>query len=114
MPFLFKIRGDALQRVLLVETYVSIAVAVLYAHDEVTYDCHAGTVARELLVSHLCIVLLRLYELVVEVKVVRLSFHKLACAQECLYQQTVQRRGGIEVIAFARVRGVGRVSRGQF
>ena len=44
--------------------------SVLYAHDEVTYDCHAGTVARELLVSHLCIVLLRLYELVVEVKVV--------------------------------------------
>ena len=46
---LFQIREDALQRVLLAETHVSIAIAVLYAHDEVTYDCHAGTVARELL-----------------------------------------------------------------
>ena len=65
--FRFKIREDALQRVLLVETYVGIAVAVLYPDDEVAYDGHAGTVARELLVGHLCIVLLRLDELVVEV-----------------------------------------------
>jgi len=50
----------------------------------------------------------------VEVKVVRRSCHELPCVQESLYQQTVQLRGGIEVIALARVRGVGRVSRGQF
>ena len=65
-------------------------------------------------VGHLRIVLLRLYELMVEVKVVRRSSHELPCAQERLYQQTVQLRGGIEVIALARVRGVGRVGRGQF
>ena len=47
-------------------------------------------------------------------KVVRRSCHELPCAQERLYQQTVQLRGGIEVIALARVRGVGRVGRGQF
>ena len=40
--------------------------------------------------------------------------HELPCAQESLYQQTVQLRGGIEVIALARVRGVGRVGRSQF
>ena len=73
--FRFKIREDALQRVLLVETDIGIAVAVLYAHDEVANDGHAGTVALELLVGHLRIVLLRLYKLMVEVKVVRLSCH---------------------------------------
>ena len=93
-------------------------------HDEVANDGHAGTVARvlelvrfareELLVGHLRIVFLRLYKLMVEVKVVRRSCHELVCAQERLYQQAVQLRGGIEVIALARVRGVGRVSRGQF
>ena len=65
--FRFKIREDALQRVLLVKAHVGVAVAVLYAHDEVADDCNAGAVARELLVGHLCIVLLRLDELVVEV-----------------------------------------------
>ena len=95
---LFQIREDALQRVLQAETHVSIAIVVLYAHDEVTYDCHAGTVARELLVSHLCIVLLRLYELVVEVKVVRRSFHELAGVHEHLHQQTVQFSSCIEVV----------------
>ena len=41
-----------------------------YTHDEVANDSHAGTVAGKLLVGHLRIVLLRLYELVVEVQVV--------------------------------------------
>ena len=91
------------QRVLLVETYVGIAVAVLYTHDEVANDGHTGTVACELLVGHLRIALLRLYELMVEVKVIRRSCHELPCVQESLYQQTVQPRGGIEVIALARV-----------
>lgn len=86
----------------------------MYTHDEVANDGYAGTVARELLVGHLRIVLLRLYELMVEVKVVRRSSHELPYAQESLYQQTIQLRGGIEVIALARVRGVGRVSHGQF
>ena len=68
--FRFKIREDALQRVLLVETHVGIAVAVLYTHDEVANDGHAETVACELLVGHLRVVLLRLNELVVEIQVV--------------------------------------------
>ena len=72
-------------------------------HYEVSNDGHAGTVACELLVGHLRIVLLRLYELMVEVKVVRRSSHELPCTQESLYQQTVQLRDGIEVIALARV-----------
>ena len=87
--------------------------SVLYAHDEVTYDCHAGTVARELLVSHLCIVLLRIYELVVEVKVVRRSCHELACVHEHLHQQTVQFSSCIEVVDLSRVRSIGRVGAAQ-
>ena len=62
------------------ETDVGIAVAVLHAHDEVAYEGHARAVAREALVGHLRIVLLRLYELVVEIQVVRTSALKLACA----------------------------------
>jgi len=73
-----------------------------------------GAEAGELLVGHLRIVLLSLNELMVEIKVVRRSCNELACVHESLYQQTVKLRGGIEVIALARVRGVGRVSRGQF
>ena len=65
-----EIREDALQCVLLVEAHVGIAVAVLNAHDQVADDRHAWTVARELLVGHLRVVLLRVDELVVEVKVV--------------------------------------------
>lgn len=70
----------------------------MYTHDEVANDGHAGTVACELLVGHLRIVLLRLYELMVEVKVVRRSCHELACAQESLCQQTVQFSSCIEVV----------------
>ena len=67
---LLKIREDALKRVLLVETDIGIAVAILYPDDEVAYDGHTGTVAGELLVGHLRVVFLRLYELMVEVHVV--------------------------------------------
>ena len=86
---------------------------ILYAHDEVTYNCHAGTVARELLVSHLCIVLLRLYELEVEVKVVRRSCHEPTCVHEHLHQQTVQFCSCIEMVVLSRVRSIGRVGAAQ-
>ena len=96
------------------ETYVGVAVAVLYTHDEVTNDSHAGTVAGKLLVGHLRIVLLRLYELMVEIKVVRRSCHKLTCAQKRLYQQAVQLRCRVEFIVLACVGCIGRIARGQF
>jgi len=56
----FQIREDVLQRILLVEMDVGIAVAVLYPDDEVTDDGHTRAVARKLLVGHLRIILLRL------------------------------------------------------
>ena len=96
------------------ETHIGIAVAVLNPYDEVANDGHAGTVAGKFLVGHLRIVLLRLYELMVEVQVVRLPCHKLACVHEHLHQQAVQFRGRIEVIALSRVRRICRVSGSQF
>lgn len=91
-----------------------ITVAILYLDDEVAYDCHAGTVAGELLVGHLRIVLLRLYELMIEIQIVGLSAHELASVLESLHQQAVQFRGSVEVIALSRVRGIGRISCSQF
>ncbi len=40
--------------------------------------------------------------------------HELPCARERLHRQAVRLRGRVEVIALACVRGVGRVSCGQF
>ena len=85
------------------ETDIGIAVAVLHPDDKVANDGNAGAVALELLVGHLGIVLLRLNELIVEIQLVRLSCHKLACVQECFHQQAVQFSGRIEVIAPSRV-----------
>ena len=95
------------------KAHVGIPVAILYPDDEVANDGHAGAVAGELLVGHLGIVLLRLYELVVEVQVVRLSGHELPCIQEHIHQQAVQSRGCIEVIALTCLRSIGRVGAAQ-
>ncbi len=96
---MLKIREDALQRVLLVEAHVGVAVAVFNAYNEVADDGNAETVARELLVGYLGIVLFRLDELVVEVKVIGVARHKLACAHEYLHKKAVQLRGSIEIVA---------------
>ena len=42
----------------------------MHPDNEIAYDSHAGTVTGELLVGRFGIVLLRLYELMVEVHVV--------------------------------------------
>ena len=93
----------------LVEAHVGVAVAVLNAHYEVADDGNARTIAGELLVGHLGIVLLRLDELVVEVKVIGVARHKLACAHEYLHKKAVQLRGSIEIVAASCLRYVGRV-----
>ena len=95
------------------KAHVGVAVAVLYAHDEVADDRHARAVAGEFLVGHLRVVLLRLDELVVEIQVVWLHGHKLASILEYLHQQAVQLRGRIEVIALSGVGGIGRINCGQ-
>lgn len=96
------------------ETYVGIAVAILYPHDEVAYDVQARAVAGELLTGYLRIVLLRLDKLVVEVHVVRFAGHELACFHQCPHKQAVQPRCGIEIVAFTCVGEVCRIGDGQF
>ena len=110
----FKVREEVLQRVLLVEAHIGVAVAILNAHYEVADDGNARTIAGELLVGHLGIVLLRLDELVVEVKVIGVARHKLAGAHEYLHEKTIQFRCGIEIVAAPRLGGVGRVRGAQF
>ena len=95
------------------ESHVGIAVAVLYAYDKVAYDGNTRTVAGELLVGHLGVILLCLDELMVEVKVVGVARNQLSGIQERLHQKAVQLRGSIEVIALSCLRGIGRVGRSQ-
>ena len=58
---------------MLVETNVSVAVAVLNADNQVANNRHARAITKELLVCRLRIILLSLYELVVEVNVIPLA-----------------------------------------
>ena len=96
------------------ETHVGVAVAVLNAHYEVADDGNARTIAGELLAGHLGIVLLRLDELVVEVKVVGFARQELAGAHEYLHEKPVQSHCCIEVVTASRLGGVGRVGGAQF
>ena len=53
-----------------VKAHVGIAIPVLNADNHVADDRNARTVAQELLVGGLCVILFRLYELMVKVKIV--------------------------------------------
>ena len=64
---------------MLVETNVSVAVAVLYSDNHVANDSHTWTVSEKLLVCGFRIILLCLYELVVEVNVIPLALFQLPC-----------------------------------
>ena len=104
---LFKPFKEPLQRVLLVETKIfvkpneqsqaclnsamarkratkwniCVAVAVLNADNQVANNRHARAITKELLVCRLRIILLSLYELVVEVNVIPLALFQLPCGQ---------------------------------
>jgi len=91
-----------------------IAVAVLNAHYEVADDGNARTIAGELLVGLHGIVLLRLDELVVEVKVAGFARQELAGAHEYLHEKPVQSHCCIEVVTASRLGGVARVGGAQF
>ena len=66
---------------MLVETNVSVAVAVLYSDNHVANDSHTRAITKELLVCRLRIILLSLYELVVEVNVIPFALFQLPCGQ---------------------------------
>ena len=61
---------DSFQSLFLVKAHVGIAIPVLNADNHVADDRNARTVAQELLVGGLCVLLFRLYKLMVKVKIV--------------------------------------------
>gem|GEM_PF-1728912 len=61
---------DSFQSLFLVKAHVGIAIPVLNTDNHVAEDRNARTVAQELLVGGLCVILFRLYELMVKVKIV--------------------------------------------
>lgn len=59
------------------KTNIGVAIAVLQTNHEVADDGYAGAVTLELFIGELSVILLRLKELVVEVKVVFLALYEL-------------------------------------
>lgn len=102
------------ERVLLVEAHIRVAVAVLNADDYIPYDGHSGTVPPEFLVRHLCVIFLRLKELMVEVQVVHLSATKLSRCDKRVEQQFVGLVGRVEVVDITRLGGVADVALRKF
>lgn len=62
------------QRFLLLEADIGVPVPVLHAHNHVSDDRNARLVALEAFVGHVRVMFFGLYELVVEVKVIRPAF----------------------------------------
>ncbi len=52
---------------------ICVAIAILYADNQVANNRHARAIAKELLVCRLCIILLCLYELMVEINIIHLT-----------------------------------------
>ena len=94
---------EAAQRLGLHEAHVGVPVGVLHIDDQSADGHHARTIAVEVLVGALRIVLLSLEEHVVEVHVVGLAGHELARGDEQPHQQLVEPRSRVEVVAVARL-----------
>ena len=56
---------------------ICVAIAILYADNQVANNRHARAIAKELLVCRLCIILLCLYELMVEINIIHLTLFQL-------------------------------------
>lgn len=77
------------QSLFLVKAHVGIAISVFNADYHVADDRNAGSVAQELLAGGLCVILFRLYELMVKVKIVLLPSLQLPNCKQGIDQQTV-------------------------
>ena len=56
---------------------ICVAIAILYTDNQVANNRHARAIAKELLVCRLCIILLCLYELMVEINIIHLTLFQL-------------------------------------
>ena len=73
-----------------IKAHVGIAISVFNADYHVADDRNAGSVAQELLAGGLCVILFRLYELMVKGKIVLLPSLQLPSCKQGIDQQTVQ------------------------
>ena len=83
---LFKPFEESLQRVLLMETDVCVAVAVLNADNQISNNRHTWSITKELLVCMLCIIFLCFYELVVEINIIHLTLFQLTRCKHTIEQ----------------------------
>ena len=77
-PILFKSLKEPLLRVLLMETNICVTIAILYTDYQIANNRHARAITKELLVCRLCIILLYLYDLMVEINIIHLTPFQLA------------------------------------
>ena len=59
------------------KTNVGVTIAILNANNQVVNNRHARAITKELLVCRLCIILLSLYELMVEINIIHLALFQL-------------------------------------
>ena len=65
---------------------ICVAIAILYADNQVANNRHARAIAKELLVCRLCIILLCLYELMVEINIIHITLFQLARCKHTIEQ----------------------------
>lgn len=71
---LLKYCENPFKLMLLTETYICIAITVIYDNYKLTDNRHCWTVSGKLLVCGFCIIFSGFYELVVKVKILLLDF----------------------------------------
>ena len=62
----------------MMETNICVTIAILYTDYQIANNRHARAITKEFLVCRLCIVLLCLYELMVEINIIHLTLFQLA------------------------------------
>ena len=100
---LFKPFEESLQRVLLMETDVCVAVAVLNADNQISNNRHTWSITKELLVCMLCIIFLCFYELMVEINIVGFHLIQFTSGNQGFYKQGVELVCRIEIIGLALI-----------
>ena len=65
---------------------ICVAITIHYADNQVANNRHARAIAKELLVCRLCIILLCLYELMVEINIIHLTIFQLARCKHTIEQ----------------------------
>ena len=97
----------------LLEPDIDVPVQPLQAHDLVTDACGCHAIARELLVGRFGIMLLRLDELMVEVKVIFLAGLQPVGGNQRIHKELVEPVCRVEIVRLAAVGSVGGACRAQ-